>query len=160
MFSLCLSSVGKFAVCALSWSKTITRVPDQVDKLLCGSRMWSVLDRNGSATVLSSAWGKFAVKWILKIPPHFGHVATLPCETLMSAKPALHDNYKVIAAYLRCGGVVNNQNKKGLLLSLRVKIFFKSVNIWQRYEQERDCLMHFLHLLAVCWPGAQNEIFF
>jgi len=68
--------------------------------------------------------GKFAVKWILKIPPHFAHVATLPCETLMSAKPALHDNYKVIAAYLRCGGVVNNQNKKGLLLSLRVKIFF------------------------------------
>jgi len=77
----------------------------------------------------------------------------------MSAKPALHDNYKVIATYLRCGGVVNNQTKKGLLLSLRVKIFLKSVNIWQRYEQERDCLMHFLHLLAVCWPGAQNEIF-
>jgi len=88
------------------------------------------------------------------------HVATLPCETLMSAKPALHDNYKVIAAYLRCGGVVNNQTKKGLLLSLRVKFFKKSVNIWQRYEQERDCLMHFLYLLAVCWPGAQNEIFF
>jgi len=30
--------------------------------------------------------GEFAVKWILKIPPHLAYVATLPCETLMSAK--------------------------------------------------------------------------
>ena len=36
-------------------------------------------------------------------------------------------NYKV-AAYLRCGGVVNKKIKKGLLLSLRVD-FFKSVNV-------------------------------
>jgi len=36
--------------------------------------------------------------------------------------------------------VVDNQIKKGLLLSLRV-IFFKSVNIWQSYKQERGCLM-------------------
>ena len=34
-------------------------------------------------------------------------------------------NYKVTAAYFRCGGIVNNQIKKGLLLSLRVKIFFQ-----------------------------------
>jgi len=27
-----------------------------------------------------------------------------------------------------------------------VKIFFKSVNIWQSYKQERGCLMHFAHL--------------
>jgi len=26
--------------------------------------------------------GNFAVKWILKIPPHLPYVATLPCETL------------------------------------------------------------------------------
>ena len=32
----------------------------------------------------------------------------------------------------------------------------KSVNIWQSYKQERDCLVHFLSLLAVCWPGAQS----
>jgi len=32
----------------------------------------------------------------------------------------------------------------------------KSVNIWQSYKQERDYLVHFLHLLAVCWPGAQS----
>jgi len=27
-----------------------------------------------------------------------------------------------------------------------VNFFFKSVNIWQSYKQERDCLMHFVHL--------------
>ena len=26
----------------------------------------------------------------------------------------------------------------------------KSVNIWHSYKQERDCLVHFLRLLAVC----------
>jgi len=33
---------------------------------------------------------------------------------------------------------------------------FKSVNIWQRYKQEQDCLVHFLRLLAVFWPGVQS----
>jgi len=28
-------------------------------------------------------------------------------------------------------------------------------NIWRSYQQERDRLVHFLRLLAVCWPGAQ-----
>ena len=51
--------------------------------------------------------------------------------------------------------VVNNQTKKGLLGS-RVKTFFKSVNIWQSYKQERDCLVHFFRLLVMCWPGAQR----
>ena len=32
----------------------------------------------------------------------------------------------------------------------------KSVNIWQSYKQERDYLVQFLRLLAVCWPGAQS----
>ena len=60
----------------------------------------------------------FAIKRILKIPPHLTYVATLPCETLMSAKQALNDKLQgSVAAYLRCGGVVNNQIKKGLLLS-------------------------------------------
>jgi len=36
--------------------------------------------------------GKFAAKWILQIPPHLAYVATLPCETLMSAKQAINDN--------------------------------------------------------------------
>jgi len=30
-------------------------------------------------------------------------------------------------------------------MNLRVN-FFKSVNIWQSYKQERDCLMHFVRL--------------
>ena len=32
----------------------------------------------------------------------------------------------------------------------------KSVNIWQSYTQERVCLVHFLRLLAVCWPSTQS----
>jgi len=35
--------------------------------------------------------GKFAVKWVLNIPPHVEYVATLPCETLMSAIQAISD---------------------------------------------------------------------
>jgi len=38
------------------------------------------------------------------------------------------------------------QINKGLVLSLRVKIFLQSVNIWQSYKQERGCLMHFARL--------------
>jgi len=39
----------------------------------------------------------------------------------MSAKQALNDKLQgIVAAYLRCGGIANNQIKKGLLLSLRV----------------------------------------
>ena len=35
--------------------------------------------------------GKFVVKWIFKIPPHLAYVATLPCETFVSAKQAIND---------------------------------------------------------------------
>jgi len=52
---------------------------------------------------------KFAVKWILKIPPHLAYIAALPCETLMLAKQAI--NVKIqgsVATYLRRGWVVNN----------------------------------------------------
>jgi len=53
----------------------------------------------------------------LKIPPHLAYVATLPCETLMSAKQAVNDKLQgSVAIYLRCGGgVVNDHIKKGLL---------------------------------------------
>ena len=72
----------------------------------------------------------------------------------MSAKQAINDKVQgSVAAYLRCAGVVNNQIKKGLLLSLRVK----KINIWKSYNQKRVCYVHFLnHLLAVCWPDAQS----
>jgi len=33
--------------------------------------------------------GKFAIKWLLIIPPNLNSIATLPCETLMSAKLAI-----------------------------------------------------------------------
>jgi len=63
--------------------------------------------------------GKFAVKWILIIPSYFACVATLPCETLISVKRAINDKLQgSVATYLRLGGVVNNQIKIGLLLSL------------------------------------------
>ena len=58
--------------------------------------------------------GQFAVKCILKIPPHL----TLPCETLMPAKQAINDKSQgTVATYITCGEVVNNQIKKGLVLS-------------------------------------------
>jgi len=63
---------------------------------------------------------KFAVKWILNIPTHLVYIATLPCETLTSAKQALNELQGSVAACLRCGGVVNNQIKKGLLVSRSV----------------------------------------
>jgi len=54
--------------------------------------------------------GKFADKWISKIPPHLAYVATLPCETLMSAKHAVNDKLQgSVATYLRCGGFINEQ---------------------------------------------------
>ena len=50
---------------------------------------------------------------------HLAYVATLPCETLVSAKQAINDKLqRSVATYLRCDRVVNNQIKKGLLLSL------------------------------------------
>ena len=65
----------------------------------------------------------------------------------MSAKQAINGKLQgSVATYLKCGGVVNNQIKKGLLLSLWVKIFLKLVNIWQSYKQERDFLVHFVRL--------------
>jgi len=56
---------------------------------------------------------------ILKIPPHLAYVATLPCETSLSAKQASNDKLQgSVATYLRCGGVVNNQIKGDLLLNV------------------------------------------
>jgi len=34
----------------------------------------------------------------------------------------------------------------------------KLVNIWRSYKQESSCLVHFLGLLAVCWPDAQSVL--
>ena len=62
-------------------------------------------------------FGKFAVRTLYEL---------LTCETLMSAKQAINGKLGLqgsVAAYLSYGEDVNNQIKKGLLLSLRVKIF-------------------------------------
>jgi len=68
----------------------------------------------------------------------------------MSAKQAINDKLQgSVATYLRCGVVVNNQIKKGLLLSAWVS-FFKSVNIWQSYKQEPGCFMHFARRPTHC----------
>jgi len=86
-------------------------------------------------------------------PSLLAYVATLPCETLMSAKQAINDKLQgsvPVATYLRCGGVVNNQIEKGSLLSVWVKKFFESVNIWQSYKQERGFLVLFMCLANTC----------
>jgi len=70
----------------------------------------------------------------------------LLCETLISAKQAINNKLQgSVATYLRWGGIVNNEIKKGLSLSVWIKKI-KSVNIWQSYEEERGCLMHFARL--------------
>jgi len=59
----------------------------------------------------------------------------------MSAKQAINDKLQgSIATYLKCGGFVNNQIKKSLLLNLSMA-FFKLVNIWKDYKEERGCFM-------------------
>ena len=60
----------------------------------------------------------------LNIPLHLAYVSTLLCETLMSPKQAINDKFQgIVATYLRCGGVVINQIKEGLLLCLWVNFF-------------------------------------
>jgi len=74
----------------------------------------------------------------------------------MSAKQAINSNLQCsVATCLRCGGVINNQIKKGLMLSLWLKFFFYICEYLAKL-QAIDCLLHFLRLLAVCWPGEQS----
>jgi len=78
------------------------------------------------------------------------NVATLPCETLGSAKQAINDKLQdSVATYLRCGGVVSNHVKKGLSLGVQVKIFFE-IDEYLAQLQARTCLSH-SH--ALCTPG-------
>jgi len=65
----------------------------------------------------------------------------------MSAKQAIMINGKLqgsVVTYLRYGGVVNNQIKKGLLLKFE---WIKSVNIWHSCKQKRSCIKHFARLV-------------
>jgi len=48
----------------------------------------------------------------------YTNVISVAIETLMSAKQAINDKLQgSVAIYFRCGGVVNNQIRKSLLLS-------------------------------------------
>ena len=68
----------------------------------------------------------------------------------MSAKHAINDKLQgSVATYLRCGGVVNNQIKKGYCWVGEWKKI-KLVNIWQSYKQERGCVKHFVRLANNC----------
>jgi len=80
------------------------------------------------------------------------HVATLPCETLMSAKQAINDKlHGGVGTYLRCDRVVNKQTKKCLLLSVSEKIFLNRRILGKvtTYKQDRGSLMHFAHLANI-----------
>ena len=56
---------------------------------------------------------------VIKSPTAPSYVATLPCETLMSAKQTINDKLQgSVATCLKSGEAFNNQIKKGLLLSL------------------------------------------
>jgi len=54
---------------------------------------------------------------------HLAYVATLPCETLKSAKQAINDKLQgSVATHLKCDGDVNNQiNKRFIAESLSEK---------------------------------------
>ena len=48
-----------------------------------------------------------------------------------------------------------NWHRYGTIITLLSPYAYNN-NIWQSCKQERDCLLHFLRLLAVCWSGAQS----
>ena len=55
----------------------------------------------------------FAVECILNVPPHLAYIATLPCETVVSAKQAINDKLQgSVAAYLRCDGLLITKLRK------------------------------------------------
>ena len=114
-----------------------------------GHRLMTRILSNVNRFTIFLLWrfrGKFAVKCILKIPSHLAYVATPLCETCMSAKQAINDKLQgSVATYLRCGRVVNNQIKKGLLLSVRVKFFW--IDEYLAKLQARTWLSH-----ALCAP--------
>jgi len=71
----------------------------------------------------------------------------------MSAKQAINDKFQSsVATYLRCGGIVNNQRFIAESVS---ECFFKSVNIWQTYKQERGCLVHLCAWPTHCYKTAK-----
>jgi len=78
-----------------------------------GHRLMTIILSTDLKKFIGRFLSKFAVEWILKIPPHLAYVATLPCETLMSAKQAINDKLQgSVATYLRCGGLLITKSRK------------------------------------------------
>ena len=107
---------------------------------------------------------EYATKLSLTIPPQLKRVVALPCETSISenlrkcdARIVLNDKSRgSVATRLRYSGLFSNYFTTDLLLSLLVKQFLKSVNIWRSYRQEvtnrpliicKSILLQYLFLL-------------
>jgi len=68
---------------------------------------------------------------------------------------AMNDKLQgTVVTYLRCAGLSITKLRKVIAQSAR-EIFFKSVNTWHSYRKKVDCVVHFLRLLALWWPGLQ-----
>jgi len=107
---------------------------------------------------------EYATKLSLTIPPQLKRAVALPCETSISENYRKFDACIVIndksqgsvATRLRYSGLFSNYFTTDLLLSLLVKQFLKSVNIWRSYRQEvtnrpliicKSILLQYLFLL-------------
>jgi len=82
------------------------------------------------------------------MPLHLAYVATLPCETLMSAKQATNDKLQ--------GSVANIEGVAGPLITKLGKVYcwvcqwiFLMGKYFSKYKQERESRA-LLRLLAVC----------
>jgi len=103
--------------------------------------------------------GKFSIKWTLKISPHLTYVATLLCETLMSANKSLTTNYQVCTCIF-----------KVWLLIIKLRKVYCSVCEWKKFIigeyveklQARTWLSRALSSssssVCVCWPGAPVHV--
>jgi len=67
----------------------------------------------------------------------------------MLAKQAINDELQgSVAAYLRCGGVVNNQIKKGVLPSLRVQKIWSALYVFISPQHSRSSIKYRKHNIA------------
>jgi len=71
-----------------------------------------------------------ATGWLLATPPHLKYAATLPCNlSLMACFADINVSQGSVAAYARCGGILNLHLTANLPRNLSVKEFSKSVEI-------------------------------
>ena len=65
----------------------------------------------------------------------------------------IHISQGSVATHLRCGGIFKYEFVANLPMSLPVKEFWKSVNIWGSYGQEFSVLFFLRHSVCiVCYP--------